>query len=567
MKSNVYLEHVSKYDAKDLKVTGLDTCDKVVFLAIWLIASMRIVWIALAPVESGAFRATDDAYYYFQVARNIVAGYGPTFDQIGQTNGFHPLWMICLLPIFWIFKDPATAFKVVGIVGSVILGCAFWIAYITVAKQLGRIAALVALGLFLFPYQINHLLNGLETGLLVLLLFLLVYLCTTRDLLGPEHAKRKAARLGVLLGLVFLARLDSIFIVLSVFLIWGLNLWRAAAGEDKITQVWIPIAMAASIIALISLPYFMWNLAAFGHLSPISGSLKMSFPQISLVGYKFKSWHWFFYEMALLANSVMMLCAFAVSNMPVPVRTFLIGDQTRGVLIALWFGNLAHFIFSALFMDWAVYWWHFADFTPLTVFCFACGFEWLRNCLGFRPAICHLGALAVWLLAIGIWIVQEIDLKVHHRPRFEAAKWLKHNTPQDAVIAMHDAGLIAYFSERKVINLDGVINSYEFQEAVARNSLSHYLQKCGVTHFAAYSVPVDAKLFAMPVPARLYKKPGGAIVAGYASPVFQSEVYRDHYLLDTGKPPIRMVIWDSIGFRVFDSWESGMLVSESKPSS
>ena len=43
---------------------------------------------------------TDDAFYYFKTAQNIVEGHGVTFDGIARTNGFHPLWMIILLPIF-----------------------------------------------------------------------------------------------------------------------------------------------------------------------------------------------------------------------------------------------------------------------------------------------------------------------------------------------------------------------------------------------------------------------------------------------------------------------------------
>ena len=43
---------------------------------------------------------TDDAFYYFKVAQNIVEGQGVSFDGIARTNGYHPLWLIVLLPIF-----------------------------------------------------------------------------------------------------------------------------------------------------------------------------------------------------------------------------------------------------------------------------------------------------------------------------------------------------------------------------------------------------------------------------------------------------------------------------------
>ncbi len=46
--------------------------------------------------------SSDDAFYYYEIASNIVAGYGSTFDQTAPTNGYHPLWMLILLPVFWL---------------------------------------------------------------------------------------------------------------------------------------------------------------------------------------------------------------------------------------------------------------------------------------------------------------------------------------------------------------------------------------------------------------------------------------------------------------------------------
>jgi tetratricopeptide (TPR) repeat protein len=40
----------------------------------------------------------------------------------------------------------------------------------------------------------------------------------------------------------------------------------------------------------------------------------------------------------------------------------------------------------------------------------------------------------------------------------EAAKWLNQNTPEGSVIATHDVGAIAYYSNRKVVDLVGLIN-------------------------------------------------------------------------------------------------------------
>ncbi|MFN8413147.1 MAG: hypothetical protein U0Z26_12240 [Anaerolineales bacterium] len=46
----------------------------------------------------------DDAYYYFKVAQNITEGKGSTFDGINLTNGYHPLWMVVCIPIFFLAR-------------------------------------------------------------------------------------------------------------------------------------------------------------------------------------------------------------------------------------------------------------------------------------------------------------------------------------------------------------------------------------------------------------------------------------------------------------------------------
>ncbi len=42
----------------------------------------------------------DDSYYYFKIADNIAHGLGSSFDGISPTNGYHPLWLAVLIPVF-----------------------------------------------------------------------------------------------------------------------------------------------------------------------------------------------------------------------------------------------------------------------------------------------------------------------------------------------------------------------------------------------------------------------------------------------------------------------------------
>lgn len=75
-------------------------------LQTFLVASASIPWL-LGHVNA------DDFYYYLVLARNIALGQGPTFDGLEITNGFHPLYLLLLVPLAtWSFDDPAFFIRV-----------------------------------------------------------------------------------------------------------------------------------------------------------------------------------------------------------------------------------------------------------------------------------------------------------------------------------------------------------------------------------------------------------------------------------------------------------------------
>jgi hypothetical protein len=54
------------------------------------------------------------AFYYFQIARNVAHGLGPTFDGIHRTNGFHPLWLAILTPVFGLCAGDVLPLRIVA---------------------------------------------------------------------------------------------------------------------------------------------------------------------------------------------------------------------------------------------------------------------------------------------------------------------------------------------------------------------------------------------------------------------------------------------------------------------
>src|SRR5262249_5198852 len=176
---------------------------------------LRMSYVFTTNLENVVYRLTDDSYYYFNTARNIVLGFGITFDRINLTNGFHPLWMLCLLPVYALVgTDIEIPIRIIGALLALLAGLTMWIAYRVIDDWLGRWAAFFALAMMWHPVIINHFLNGMETGLLIFLVFLAVRLDQCWEVTSGCASVLRSATFGGVLGLVFLSRLDSVFLIL-----------------------------------------------------------------------------------------------------------------------------------------------------------------------------------------------------------------------------------------------------------------------------------------------------------------------------------------------------------------
>jgi hypothetical protein len=62
----------------------------------------------------------------------------------------------------------------------------------------------------------------------------------------------------------------------------------------------------------------------------------------------------------------------------------------------------------------------------------------------------------------------------------DAGAWIDANLPDDAVLASWDAGAVGYFSHRRVVNIDGVVNSLEFHDALQNGTGAEFLRCRGI---------------------------------------------------------------------------------------
>jgi hypothetical protein len=81
--------------------------------------------------------------------------------------------------------------------------------------------------------------------------------------------------------------------------------------------------------------------------------------------------------------------------------------------------------------------------------------------------------------------------KDFHTHRYQIALWISENSPPDTIYAAWNAGELGFFSNQKVINLDGLINNAEYYESVLLSptpveALAVYLDENHVSYIVDY---------------------------------------------------------------------------------
>ena len=118
----------------------------------------------------------DDGFYFLAIARNIATGHGATFDRLGPTNGYHPLWTLLLTPIFWFPHASPYVPARIAIVLALFLQVGAAVAMHDAARRLtdNRAARLCALFAVANPLTTYLVVSGMESALVGLLVALLV---------------------------------------------------------------------------------------------------------------------------------------------------------------------------------------------------------------------------------------------------------------------------------------------------------------------------------------------------------------------------------------------------------
>ena len=478
----------------------------------------------------------DDSFYYFQIASNLAEGKFSTFDGgISRTNGYHPVWMLLVTPFYWVFDKEAAlfaikAFEIMLLAGGVV--------FIVVAARLARLPWVLLFAALPALYRSHGTWVGMEAsaGLFMLgLLFLALCL----------YARNPARWRWALATLVFAlpwVRLEYIAISLAatgaLYVIeWS---WRERSfGASRREQVRSVLA-ADAIIPLLGalagiLVYFVYNWLVFGGILPVSGVTKHLWSQVWWEregGYSLPRNLLNIMEIPVFSGGALAVVLASCAFLPLLrwlvrharkqddwlLLVFLVG--VFGVAV----GHLAKFTQSVLVVHPVVAssgWYFVPAYLTLALFvpvgCYvAVRLVFLlvspksrRAAVFLSRGIIVVGAAILFVKTDFTYPFRYVD---HANPNswklfsYLSAQAMNRTLPEGSVVGSWDAGVIGYFSRFPVVNLDGLVNSYEYlhgyRDAGRKTGWTYKnkhanaespFEKFGITHFANIE-PIDKKI-------------------------------------------------------------------------
>ena len=408
-----------------------------VISAAWLFISSLSIW-----------RCTwDDSYIIFRYAQNLVNGLGIVFNTGQKVEGYTSfLWVLALAGATKLSVDPILASKALGLLLNLsILLAGYFLCRLMATDK----APMHGMALLLVASNAHFILTsvvGLETPLFTTILCwgLVAYLKAFRAV-DQQSQARWWTGTSLLFGLLVMARPDA---ALTYFFLWLYTVRKFQRQPRVLILFTLPFLLMYA-------PYFLWRWHYYGFLFPNTfyvksgGSLalfaKGATQTAKFLGYQTGGWF-----LSGLVGLVVLL-------FPVAETTVLGLAILSRVTFELWSGGVTpgefRFLLPALPLIWIL-----AERVLVRGL----------GTFGTRPrARLVLAGTCAFLMALQVVAFRQFrEQNVGpaemgmERAHVALGKWLGAHAPPNSTVAVGDIGAIGFWSHRKILDLDGLTDTY-----------------------------------------------------------------------------------------------------------
>ncbi len=438
---------------------------KKIILAVLLILSLALPYYYISNAHAVNHYHSfplDDPWIHLQFAKNL-AEYGSFSyykNELVTAGSTSPIYTAVLAAGFLVTKNEMWLSYILGILFFTLSVFYYYkLSEDTFPKE--NWLAIAASLIFVLDKWLNFIsVTGMETTMYIFLLIACFY----------YYRRRNAVPFAITLGLTFWARPDAVAFIgalaVDYFLLLYMKQKSPKANDDvpvfgKAELVKISV-IGGGILAL----YFIMNLMIAGSLLPNTYGAKISYYSAEFRSrtdfLKGEVWE-YFTESAY----VLLILPFIAAVIKILSDSFKL-KYNKNTLAFI-------FIFALIFIYWykLPYAHRFGRYLmpvfPFYILLFVYGsrqlFTWFTGFLGDKKIvnglnIILLAATVIYFASVYVKhkdVFQDQSRHIHIR-QVDAAMWLKDNTPEGSIIATHDVGAIAFYSDRKIVDVVGLIN-------------------------------------------------------------------------------------------------------------
>jgi len=458
----------------------------IVAILVCLVFSVAMASYALYTNEEFGF-PLDDPWIHLQFARNLseYGSFSYYHNEMVTSGSTAPLYTLMLGAGFFVTRDEMML--------SYVLGVAFFLAgiayFFRIAEHLfpGK-AGYAFLGTLLFALEPRlHwiALSGMETTLFILLsLASFLY-----------YRIRKPVALGVATGLLVWTRPEAVILVgailADILYAWWLQKKRRVGPDNPIAEYsWLLRGLA--VLAIFGVAYAAFNLVLSGSVLPNTYAAKVKYYTSGGKDFPAEVFRY------LTKGHLVVFSLISAAGILQTLISILRGRQSDGLVPLLFTVGLffAYWIKLPYLYQNGRY---LMPVLPFILILGLMGFDWILT--KSRSAL-HLTSLnekmmatirmaflvyAVVHFAYGVsqerMLYQDYCQYINSR-QVKTGHWIREHLPAEAAVATHDVGALAYYSERRIVDMVGLVSPGMIERIGDLNALKEFLREQGATHLA-----------------------------------------------------------------------------------
>jgi hypothetical protein len=427
--------------------------------------------IGVAQTQLGTYTLhLDDAWIHQTYARNLANGnlFAYTDDR-PSTGSTSPAWTLLLAVGHALGAKPVVWALALGFLFHVLISTAVF--HLSLSLFHNEKLAFASAILTALEWHLTwSSLSGMETSLFVFMTLLFQLLLQT--------IPHKPVLLSLVGGVMFLVRPEAALL----FAIGAL--WIGSRLQQEPKRALRVLGLMCLVFLLTILPNLAFNMVVSG--KPMVGTFYAKYVQWVMPWEPWKALRYLWTVIQYFAMEGSLLLLFPLSLLAIVLAAH--EHRTRIAPLVLWGIGLPiaySFILPVLYNRGR----YVMPLIPIIIALGTWGAFKILNSVAYRRVGAAIIVLSFVLMLV-FWVngiqAYALEVRVIESQHMEVAKWLKENSPADAVVATQDIGVLAYFSGRRLIDLAGLTEPEIIPVMHQPKRMGAYIREKGGTYVVVF---------------------------------------------------------------------------------